>query len=69
MIILCLAILTLLLWIGSHITGALLAAVIWLCIKLPCAIIVCRFGIVCCVLILLFHIGLRCFRYAWNILT
>ena len=41
MIILCLTILTILLWIGYHITGALLAAIIWLCIKLPCAIIVC----------------------------
>lgn len=41
----------------------------WLCVKLPCAIIVCCFGIVCCVLILLFPIGLRCFRCAWNILT
>ena len=69
MIILCLAILTLLFWIGYHITGALLAAIIWLCVKLPCAIIVFCFGIVCCVLILLFPIGLRCFRYAWNILT
>ena len=53
MIILCLAILTLLFWIGYHITGALLTAIIWLCVKLPCAIIVCCFGIVCCVLVLL----------------
>lgn len=36
MIILCLTILTILLWIGYHITGALLAAIIWLCVKLPC---------------------------------
>lgn len=69
MIIIYLAILTMLLWIGYHITGALLSAVIWLCIKLPCAIIVGCLGIACCVLVVLIPIGLRCFRCAWNIIT
>lgn len=62
MIILTLAILIFLLWIGYHLTGALLAALLWLCIKLPCAIIVGCLGIVCCASMLLIPIGLRCFQ-------
>jgi len=67
-IIITLALLTGLFWLGYHITGALLSAVIWLFIKLPLAIIVFCLGIVCWVTILLIPIGLKCFGLAGKIL-
>lgn len=39
-----LAALTILFWIGYHVTGALLAAAIWLFIKLPIAVLLGCFG-------------------------
>lgn len=50
-IIITLAVLTLLFWIGFHITGALLSAAIWLFVKLPLAIIMACLGLVCLSLI------------------
>ena len=38
-ILITLAVLTFLFWIGFHVTGALLSAAIWLFIKLPIALI------------------------------
>ena len=67
-IIIALAILTGLFWLGYHVTGALLSAAIWLFIKLPLAIIVFCMGIVCCVTLLLIPIGLKCFGLAGRIL-
>lgn len=52
-IIIVLAVLTLLFWLGFHITGALLSAAIWLFIKLPFALILGCLGLVCCITILL----------------
>ena len=57
-----LAILTLMLWIGFKITGALLAALIWLVIRLPLAILSWAFGIICCCTILLIPIGIWFFK-------
>lgn len=67
-IIITLAVLTLLFWIGFHITGALLSAVIWLFVKLPLSIIMVCLGLVCCVTILLIPIGGKCFKFAGSIL-
>ncbi len=67
-IIITLAILCLLFWLGFYITGALLSATIWLFVKLPLAIIMACFGLVCCVTILLIPIGGKCFKFAGSIL-
>lgn len=67
-IIIGLAALTLLFWLGFHITGALLSAAIWLFVKLPLAIIIACLGLVCCVTLLLIPIGGKCFKFAGNIL-
>lgn len=67
-IIITLAILCLLFWLGFHITGALLSAAIWLFVKLPLAILMVCFGLVCCVTILLIPIGGKCFKFAGSIL-
>ena len=69
MIIISLAIITGLLWVGYHITGALLAALLWLCIKLPCALIVACVGLVLCAMILTIPLGLKCFSCAWSLIT
>ena len=67
-IMITLAVLTILLWVGYHITGALLSATIWLFIKLPLAIILACLGLVCCVTILLIPLGGKCFKSAGSIL-
>lgn len=67
-IIIALAILTGLFWMGYHITDALLSAAIWLLIKLPLAIMVFCLGVACCVTLLLTPIGLKCFGLAGRIL-
>ncbi len=67
-IIIVLAALTLLFWLGFHITGALLSAAIWLFVKLPLAIIMACLGLVCFVTILLIPIGDKCFKCSGSIL-
>ena len=64
-----LAMLTFLFWIGYHVTGALLAAAIWLFIKLPFALILGCLGLVCCITILLIPLGIKCFKFAFAVLT
>ena len=68
-IIVSLAILTFLFWLGFHITGALLSAAIWLFIKLPIAIFLGCIGIALCVIILLIPLGLKCFKFAFIVIT
>lgn len=68
-LLIALAVLTALFWIGFHVTGALLSAAIWLFIKLPFAIIVGFLGLLCCVTILLIPLGGKCFKFAIEILA
>ena len=68
-IIIVLAVLTLLFWLGFHITGALLSAASWLFIKLPVALILGCLGLVCCITILLIPLGGKCFKFAFEVLT
>lgn len=63
-----LAVLTLLFWLGFHIAGALLSTAIWLFIKLPFAIILGGLGMVCYVTILLILLGGKCFKLRWKFL-
>ncbi len=67
-LIVTLAVLFVLFWIGYHVTGALLSAAIWLFIKLPFAIIIACLGLMCCVTILLIPIGAKCLKFAGSIL-
>jgi hypothetical protein len=67
-IVIALAVLSFLFWLGFKITGAMLAAAIWITIKLPLAIIFGCLGIVCCVTILLIPVGGKCFKLAGKIL-
>uniref|UniRef100_UPI003FEF22B5 hypothetical protein n=1 Tax=Candidatus Ventrimonas sp. TaxID=3048889 RepID=UPI003FEF22B5 len=64
-----LAALTILFWIGYHVTGALLAAAIWLFIKLPIAVLLGCFGFALCITILLIPLGMKCFKAAFSVLA
>ena len=68
-IIISLALLTFLFWLGFHITGALLSAAIWLFIKLPIAVILGCLGLILCITILLIPLGIKCFKFAFSVLT
>lgn len=68
-ILITLAVLTVLFWIGFHVTGALLSATIWLFIKLPFALLLGCLGLICCITILLISLGGKCFMFALKILT
>lgn len=66
--IIMLGILTVILWIGYKITGALFTAFVWLFIKVPCAIILGVFGVTLCITILLIPVGIGCFKLALKLL-
>ena len=68
-IIVGLALLTFLFWLGFHITGALLSAAIWLFIKLPIAIFLGCIGLALCITILLIPLGIKCFKFAFSVIT
>ena len=67
-IIIGLAVLTFLFWLGFHITGALLSAAIWLFVKLPIAIFLGVVGVALCITILLIPLGTKCFKFAFSVL-
>ena len=64
-----LAVLTIMFWLGYHITGALLSAAIWLFIKLPFAVIIGCLGLICCITILLIPLGIKCFKFGFEALA
>ncbi len=57
-----LVILCVLFWIGLKVTGALLAAAVWLFIKVPLAIFFCALGLVLCCTLILIPIGVKCLK-------
>lgn len=68
-LLIALVVLTILFWIGYHVTGALLAVAIWLLIKLPIALCLGCIGLALCVTILLIPLGIKCFKFAFSVLT
>lgn len=54
--------------IGLKITGLLLGALIWACVKLPIACILFAIGIVCCCTIILIPAGIGLFKSAAAVL-
>ena len=50
-----------LLWLGYEITGAILATLIWLFIKLPCMLFLWLVAIACCCTLILIPVGKRLF--------
>lgn len=63
-----LAILCGLFWIGFHITGALLSAMVWLCVKLPLTIVLWTFGLCCICTLILLPLGFGTIRRATRFL-
>jgi len=62
--IITLVILFLLFGLGFALTGALLKAIFWVCVKLPCAILLLSVGLALCCTILLIPIGIGLFKTA-----
>lgn len=67
-IIICLAVLCGMYWIGFHVTGALLKVAIWLFFKLPIALILSGLGLGLCLSIIMIPVGKGCFRLAGDVL-
>ncbi|MDO4616927.1 MAG: hypothetical protein Q4B03_05665 [Lachnospiraceae bacterium] len=63
-----LMLLTVLLWIGFKLTGALLLAFVWLFIKLPLSILIGGLGLLCCCTILLIPVGWMLMKSGMRIL-
>ena len=63
-----LMILTCILGIAFKLTGALLAACIWLFIEIPLAAMIFVFGLICCCTIILIPIGFGLFKAAIRLL-
>ena len=67
-VIISLAILTLLFWIGYKITGVLLKAFIWLIVLVPLAFLLWAIGLVCCCTLILIPIGIKLFLAGLKVL-
>ena len=61
--------LTCMLWVGFKLTGALLAACVWLFIQLPIAMIIMALGFVFCCTLLLLPVGIGCMKAGIRILV
>ena len=67
-IMLILAILSFLLWVGFKITGALLSACFWLFIKVPIALVLGLLGVVLCCTLILIPIGAKLIKLALKVI-
>ncbi len=66
--IMILLVISILFGVGFTITGALLRALLWLCICVPVAVFLVCLGIICCCTIILIPIGIRLFGAAISVL-
>ena len=67
-IILTLTVLTGLFSFAYHLTGALLTAAVWVCFRLPLALMLGVVGVICCMTLLLIPVGRSLLRTAGRIL-
>ena len=63
-----LGLLTVLLWLGFHLTGALLSACIWMFIEVPLAFLAWGIGLLLCCTIILLPIGFWFFKIGLKLL-
>lgn len=67
-VIISLGLLTIFFWICFKFTSVVFSVLLWLFVKLPCAIILVLIGVVFCITILLIPVGKGCFRFAGDLL-
>ena len=67
-VIISLALLTFLFWIGYKITGVFLKAFIWLIVLVPIALILWGLAIVCCCTLILIPVGIKLFLAGLRVL-
>ena len=68
-VIISLGLLTIFFWICFKFTSIVFSVLLWLFVKLPCAIILGLIGVVFCVTILLIPVGKGCFSLAGALFT
>ena len=68
-VIISLGLLTIFFWICFKFTSIVLSVLLWLFVKLPCAIILVLIGVVFCVTVLLIPVGKGCFSLAGDLLA
>ena len=68
-IIIGLGILTIIFWLCFKFASMMFSFLLWLFIKLPCAILLVLLGVVFCITILLIPVGKGCFNLAWKLAT
>lgn len=68
-VIISLGLLTIFFWGCFKFTSIVFSVLLWLFVKLPCAIILVLIGVVFCAMILLIPVGKGCFRLAGDLLT
>lgn len=51
------------------ITGALLKAIIWLCVLVPVALLLWGIGLICCCTLILIPVGLKLFSAGFRVLV
>lgn len=61
--------LTLFFWLCFKFTGAVFSVLLWLFVKLPCAILLAILVVVFCITVLLIPVGKGCFNFAGDLLT
>jgi len=64
-----LAILSGLLWVGWKCTGALLSILIWLVVKVPLFLVFSILGVAFCVTLIFIPVGMKCFKTGVKILV
>ena len=68
-VIISLGLLTIFFWICFKFTSIVFSVLLWLFVKLPCAIMLVLISVVFCVTILLIPVGKGCFSLAGDLLT
>ncbi len=67
-LLLCLILIALVFGLALKITGAILKAVLWMCICLPIGILLWALAVVCCCTLLLIPVGIFLFKVGTHIL-
>lgn len=68
LLLLFLAILSALLWVGYILTGALFLSLFWLLFKVPAALIMLALALVCCCTLILIPVGIVLFKIGIRLL-
>ena len=66
--IICMGLLSFMLWLGFKLTGAIFSACFWLFIEVPLAVAAGGIGLICCCTIILVPVGIWFFKTGFKLL-